>query len=433
MYSEEERQDCRISRKTRRARSLEEVAKGIFGGDADQAVDQWVRYWRASKARNDELINRFRDVALISFRNRRVLDLGCGTGGLGELIRDAEAQYIGADFNWSVLQFGETGPRRDFVNCDAGKLPFSDNAFDVIFAFDVIEHLIGGKAHQLSFLRELKRVLSPLGMVLLTTPNFWHPYDAHSQLRLPQYLPGKLADWYIGWRNPAFLHEHSSFAEIKLMKPAFLRSAIRSVDLAPLHELPCCLDRDELLHLHPMKGLLSLLGLGWYPHAEFWMILGHVSESQRMRRKLKKSWFFELNQPAETPPLDFERCIDFDQAPFGHQLGEGWHWHERDKRGFRWMQQRATCYLEARDECRFVRVSGFTTERNRVSVKVDGILVGEHQIHSRDAVELFYLIPGNRDYPHLFQIEILASNSLTVEDESDRRELGLMIFSVEVC
>jgi len=416
-----------------RVRSLEEVAKGIFGGDAETAGKEWVQYWQNSQARNQELISRFQELALIGYKGGRVLDLGCGTGGLGELIGDSVTRYVGADYNWSVLQFGDPTPHRDFVNCDGAVLPFSDGAFDVVFAFDVIEHLVGGKPHQLRFLSELKRILSPLGMILLTTPNFWYPYDAHSQLRFPQYLPTRLADRYIRWRNSSFLLEHSSFAEIKLLKPGFLRSTIRSVGLPPLHELPCCLDRGEYLRLHPIRGILSLLGLGWYSHAEFWMILVHESERERMQLKLKKNWFYERNQPSESPVHAFESCINFDRASYGHQLGKGWHWHERDKRGFRWMEKQATCYLEAKKECRYVRISGFSPYKNHVKVRVDGILVGEHDTHSGENFELFYLIPGERDRPHLFKVDILATDSFIPEGGIDQRTLSLMIFSVEIC
>jgi len=413
--------------------SLEEVAKRIFGGDAKTAVKEWVQYWQNSKARNQELITRFQELALVGYEGGRVLDLGCGTGGLGELIGGNVNQYVGADYNWPVLQFGVQAPNRDFVNCDGGELPFSDSTFNVVFAFDVIEHLVGGKPHQLRFLSELKRILSPLGMILLTTPNFWYPYDAHSQLRFPQYLPTQLADRYIRWKNPSFLREHSSFEEIKLLKPGFFRSSIRAADLTPLHDLPCCLDRREYFRLHPLRGILSHLGLGWYPHAEFWMILVHASESKQMRLKLKKNWFYERNQPSESPVRAFESSIDFDRASYGHQLQKGWHWYEREERGFRWMEKQASCYLEARTECRHVQVSGFSPRRNHVKVRVDGILVGEHGTYSGEEFELFHLIPGERNYPHLFKVEIIATDSFEPEGDVDQRTLSLMIFSVEIC
>jgi SAM-dependent methyltransferase len=414
-------------------KSLEKVAGAVFGGDEDSAVEQWVQYWQGSRARNQELINRFQELALISYEGRKVLDLGCGTGGLGELLDDTVTRYVGADYNWPVLQFATPGPSRDFVNCDAGKLPFADSSFDVIFAFDVIEHLIGGKPHQLGFLSEIKRVLSPLGMILLTTPNFWYPYDAHSRLSFPQYLPTRLADRYIRWRNPSFLREHKSFAEIKLLKPGFFRSAIRSVELAPLHDLPCCLDRGEYVRLHPIRGLISLLGLGWYPHAEFWMILAHESERERLQRKLKKHWFYERNQPSKYPLSNFESCIDFAQDSFGQQLEEGWHWHEYGEQGFRWMKDQATCYLEGGSESRYVRISGFSPYKNHVRVKVDEVVVGEHKVHSGETLELFYLIPEVRKHRQLFKVEILAANSFKPAGGIDLRNLSLMIFSVEVC
>ncbi|HUV11999.1 MAG TPA: hypothetical protein VMY18_00080, partial [Acidobacteriota bacterium] len=82
-----------------RDKSLEEVAQGLFGGDAETAVEEWVQYWQNSKARNQELVTRFQELALVGYEGGRVLDLGCGTGGLGELIGGSVNRYVGADYN----------------------------------------------------------------------------------------------------------------------------------------------------------------------------------------------------------------------------------------------------------------------------------------------------------------------------------------------
>jgi SAM-dependent methyltransferase len=54
-----------------------------------------------------------------------------------------------------------------------GPLPLADNAFDAVWASEVIEHV----ADTARWLSEVRRVLSPGGRLLLTTPN-------HSRLRL---------------------------------------------------------------------------------------------------------------------------------------------------------------------------------------------------------------------------------------------------------
>ena len=53
------------------------------------------------------------------------------------------------------------------VNGTALQLPFSDHSFDLIIIQDVIEHLNETK----SFIKEVKRVLKPKGIIYLSTPN----------------------------------------------------------------------------------------------------------------------------------------------------------------------------------------------------------------------------------------------------------------------
>ncbi|MDO8805319.1 MAG: class I SAM-dependent methyltransferase [Elusimicrobiota bacterium] len=58
----------------------------------------------------------------------------------------------------------------EFRLYDGRTLPFSDAAFDLAVAFQVIEHTDDDRA----FLAELRRVLKPGGTCLLTTPNRLH-------------------------------------------------------------------------------------------------------------------------------------------------------------------------------------------------------------------------------------------------------------------
>jgi len=52
---------------------------------------------------------------------------------------------------------------------DAIKLPYKDNFFDKVFAFDVIEHITLGKEQ--SFINELLRVTKKWWKIILTTPS----------------------------------------------------------------------------------------------------------------------------------------------------------------------------------------------------------------------------------------------------------------------
>jgi hypothetical protein len=311
------------------------------------------------------------------------------------------------------------------------RLPCPSAFFDRVFAFDIIEHLVGGKSWQRSFLKEVSRVLSPEGMVFLTTPNFWHPYDAHTELYVPQFLPSPIADRYIARFNPGFLQEHGSFKNIRLVTPRFLKRIVGQAGLAPLHELPCCLDLKEFATLHRWRGLLARAGLGWYPHAEFWMVLAHRSARDRLRAKLKKNWRYEHSQPSPASVDSFSDRIDFDLGPFGSQLRSGWHWHENEKRGFRWMEKEASCFLEASGANLFLRLEAFSPIENRLSLFCEGLLVGEHVCSPGEMMVLKYLLPFNLAFTHLYEIQLRLRN-LAPSAQGDSRKLGMMVFNLEI-
>lgn len=99
---------------------------------------------------------------------KRVLDIGCGTGyGTAELAKLA-ASATGIDLsNEAVAYAREHFPGPTFLEAPAQKLPFSEAAFDLVTAFEVIEHL----EDWAKLLAEASRVLTPEGLLLVSTPN----------------------------------------------------------------------------------------------------------------------------------------------------------------------------------------------------------------------------------------------------------------------
>ena len=412
--------------------SLEQTAEQIFGTEDHDSIAKWVQYWEESYGRNKSLLEMFRGLVLGNFHGKNILDIGCGTGGMGDVVGTKGRLYVGADYNFHVLRFAKPRPDQIYVQCSAIELPFPNQSLDCIFAFDIIEHLVGGKTWQIQFLEELRRVLRPMGMIFLTTPNFWYPYEGHTGLYFPQYLPRVLGDKYIAWKNPGFLKEHRSFSEIQLLTPAALRKCLKESGLVFLHDLPCGLDRREFVHHFPVRGCLAYLGMGWYLHAGFWGILVRPQEKRGLRLKLKKHWYYEQNQPSVAEVPDFTPCIDFGTAPFSHQLGAGWYWHEKDRRGFRWIQREAVCYLQSDGLARCVKVSGFCPKENHFEVWLDGTRVGEHSVTSDSGFDVEYLIPFPKTSEKLFSVLIRCDQTFTPSQGPDKRQLGIMIFSVSL-
>ena len=100
---------------------------------------------------------------------RRILDLGCGTGyGAAELARSTTSFVTGLDLAPEALSYAATHfPESQYVRGAATQLPFVNAAFDLITAFEVIEHLSNWR----ELLAEVKRVLAPSGVFLVSTPN----------------------------------------------------------------------------------------------------------------------------------------------------------------------------------------------------------------------------------------------------------------------
>ena len=98
-----------------------------------------------------------------------VLEVGCGEGrGVGTLIGKSTS-FTAVDKIEPVLaRLREKFPTGKFISMSIP--PFaglSDNAYDSVVSFQVIEHI----QNDVRYLEEIRRVLKPGGVALLTTPN----------------------------------------------------------------------------------------------------------------------------------------------------------------------------------------------------------------------------------------------------------------------
>ena len=123
----------------------------------------------------------------VTDRRPRILDVGCGTGAnLIMLSKYGDAE--GVDVSEDALAFcRERGLDRLKLGA-AEELPYEDGTFDLVTAFDVVEHM----DDDLACLREMRRVLRPGGRVLLFVPTFmflWGVQDDVSNHRRRYRLP----------------------------------------------------------------------------------------------------------------------------------------------------------------------------------------------------------------------------------------------------
>ena len=99
----------------------------------------------------------------------RVLDLGCGRGGVMELFWRDVRQAVGLDPDLASLREHRAGLP---LVCGRGEaLPLAAERFDLVIGLWLLEHL----PHPKGVLQGIRRVLVPGGHFLFLTPNAGHP------------------------------------------------------------------------------------------------------------------------------------------------------------------------------------------------------------------------------------------------------------------
>jgi SAM-dependent methyltransferase len=101
----------------------------------------------------------------------RILDVGCGAGGMLEPLSRYGA-VTGVDTSAELVGFCHQRGFPDVVVGSAYELPAADGSIDLITLFDTIEHVPDDERA----LREVRRALAPGGLVFISTPAYQFLY-----------------------------------------------------------------------------------------------------------------------------------------------------------------------------------------------------------------------------------------------------------------
>jgi SAM-dependent methyltransferase len=186
------------------------------------------------------LFEYYRSAKVIAFLERagvtirgRVLDAGCGGGGMPLSLAEEADLVVGIDpaerFQQAGVRLGRERHQRNltFALADGMYLPFPDRTFDMVLSHAVIEHVADAPL----YLRECARVLAPSGHIYLSTA----PYLSFAGAHLPRLKVQIPLHLIIGRRAAfgtfRFLARHAPWT---LKEPAhensFIRDARRGED-----------------------------------------------------------------------------------------------------------------------------------------------------------------------------------------------------------
>lgn len=104
----------------------------------------------------------------------RILNIGVATGASSEML-SKYGEVISVEYDKDCFEFVSGILPGKVVNASITELPFDDNSFDLVCAFDVIEHVEDHK----KAVEEMNRVCKPDGLVYVTVPAYMSLWSNH--------------------------------------------------------------------------------------------------------------------------------------------------------------------------------------------------------------------------------------------------------------
>lgn len=103
-----------------------------------------------------------------------ILNIGAATYKTSELLSEF-GNVTSLEYDEDCCEFVRTELKKEIIQGDATNLQFKENKYDLVCAFDVIEHIENDK----KAINELKRVCKPNGFIFLTVPAYQFLWSNH--------------------------------------------------------------------------------------------------------------------------------------------------------------------------------------------------------------------------------------------------------------
>lgn len=109
--------------------------------------------------------------------NPSILNIGAATGYTSEILAKL-GRVKSLENDKECFEFLVSLNRFDCVNASVTKLPFSNESFDIVCAFDVIEHV----QDDMLAVSEMQRVCRSNGVICITVPAYMELWSEHDEI-----------------------------------------------------------------------------------------------------------------------------------------------------------------------------------------------------------------------------------------------------------
>jgi ubiquinone/menaquinone biosynthesis C-methylase UbiE len=172
-----------------------------------------------------EITEALLDEIICSAAAGRVLDAGCGTGGMmSRLARyTADRQVVGIDFSETALRFSVQRQQQLLARASVAELPFADASFDLITSFDVLPHVPDQK--DVRAINEFYRVLRPGGIVFIRVAAYQWMRSGHDDA-ITVHRRYDLNELTAHLRRAGFMIRRATYANTLLFPVAVIKRLI---------------------------------------------------------------------------------------------------------------------------------------------------------------------------------------------------------------
>ena len=155
------------------------------------------------------------------FKKKKILDYGCNNCSFNFFL-NKNFLYCGVDSNARILTEKIKKYSKNFKLIKNNKMPFKKKTFDCV----LLSHVIGHIENTNTLLKNLYRVLSVNGIIIIVTPNKHYKFFYFFKNIFNQYQPDETILKYYSLRNVIKTFEKNNFEIVKSCKYSIKRNKI---------------------------------------------------------------------------------------------------------------------------------------------------------------------------------------------------------------